>query len=51
VIEVPLAELVDGDNSVRFGTLNITSGYPNSVTNLDLLIDFDLGLIFADGFD
>jgi len=51
VIDLPLDELVDGDNSVRFGTFDITSGYPNSVTNLDLLIDFDIGLIFANGFD
>ncbi len=50
-IDIPLAELIEGDNRVRFGTLSISSGYPNAVTNLDLLIDFDLGLIFADGFD
>jgi hypothetical protein len=50
-IDVPLAELVDGDNSVRFGTLNISSGYPNAVTNLDLLIDFEPDFVFANGFE
>jgi hypothetical protein len=50
-IDVPLAELVNGDNAVRFGTLNISSGYPNAVTNLDLLIDFDANFLFANGFE
>lgn len=50
-IDVPLAELVDGDNSVRFGTLNIESGYPNAVTNLDLVVDVDYGRVFADSFE
>jgi hypothetical protein len=50
-IDVPLSELVDGDNSVRFGTLNIGSGYPNAVTNLDLVIDVDLGVVFASSFE
>ena len=30
---------------------NISSGYPNAVLNLDLLIDFDLGRIFASSFE
>mgnify|MGYP006870798829 CR=1 FL=1 len=50
-IEVPLAELVNGDNSVRFGTLNIESGYPNAVTNLDLVLDVDYGVVFANSFE
>jgi len=50
-IDVPLSELVNGDNSVRFGTLNIESGYPNAVTNLDLVIDVDLGVVFANSFE
>jgi hypothetical protein len=50
-IEVPLSELVNGDNSVRFGTLHISSGYPNAVTNLDLLLDIDPTEIFTNGFD
>jgi hypothetical protein len=50
-IDVPLSELVDGDNTVRFGTLHISSGYPNAVTNLDLLLDTDPAFIFDDGFD
>jgi hypothetical protein len=50
-IDVPLSELVDGDNAVRFSTLNISSGYPNAVTNLDLLLDTDPAFIFDDGFD
>ena len=50
-IDVPLSELVDGDNSVRFGTLHISSGYPNAVTNLDLLLDTDPEFIFDDGFE
>ena len=50
-IDVPLSELVDGDNTVRFSTLNISSGYPNAVTNLDLLLDTDAAFIFDDGFD
>jgi hypothetical protein len=49
-IEVPLAELVDGDNAVRFSTLNIESGYPNAVLNLDLVIDVGADFLFADGF-
>jgi len=36
---------------VRFSTLNISSGYPNAVTNLDLLLDTDPAFIFDDGFD
>ena len=50
-IDVPLSELDEGDNSVRFSTLNIHSGYPNAVVNLDLLIDFDADPVFANGFD
>jgi len=50
-IDVPVSELVDGDNAVRFSTLNISSGYPNAVTNLDLLLDTDPAFIFDDGFD
>ena len=50
-IDVPLSELVEGSNSVRFGTLNISSGYPNAVTNLDLLIDFEPMLLFGSGFE
>jgi hypothetical protein len=50
-IDVPLSELVDGDNTVRFGTLNISSGYPNAVINVDLLIDFDPDLTFRDSFE
>jgi hypothetical protein len=50
-IDVPLSELVDGSNAVRFGTLNISSGYPNAVTNIDLLIDFDLGVVLQDSFE
>lgn len=50
-IDMPLSELVNGDNRVRFSTLNISSGYPNAVTNLDLLIDFDLGVVFSNSFE
>jgi hypothetical protein len=50
-IDVPLSELVDGNNSVRFGTLGISSGYPNAVTNLDLLIDFEPMLLYGSGFE
>ena len=50
-IDVPLSELVEGDNAVRFGTLNIESGYPNAVTNLDLVIDVDYGVVFANSFE
>jgi len=50
-IDIPLAQLREGDNSVRFSTLNIESGYPNAVTHLDLLIDFDADEIFADSFE
>lgn len=50
-IDVPISELVNGDNSVRFSTLNISSGYPNAVVNVDLLIDFDLGILFANSFE
>jgi hypothetical protein len=50
-IDVPVSELVDGDNTVRFSTINISSGYPNAVTNLDLLLDTDPAFIFDDGFD
>ncbi len=50
-IDIPLSELVDGNNGVRFSTLNISSGYPNAVTNLDLLIDFDPDFLFANGFE
>jgi hypothetical protein len=46
----PLGELIEGDNKVRFATLNIESGYPNAVLNLDLLIDTEPDLLFADGF-
>ena len=50
-IDVPVSELVAGDNTVRFSTLNISSGYPNAVTNLDVLLDTDPAFIFDDGFD
>ncbi len=50
-IDLPLAELRDGDNTVRFSTAHIGSGYPNAVTNLDLLIDFDPQRVFADSFE
>ena len=50
-IDISLAELADGDNAVRFSTLNISSGYPNAVTNLDLLLDLDPEFLFGDGFD
>ncbi len=50
-IDVPISELVEGNNAVRFSTLNISSGYPNAVTNLDLLIDFDLGVLFSNSFE
>jgi hypothetical protein len=50
-IDVPLSELVEGDNQVRFSTLNIESGYPNAVVNLDLLIDIDPDVVFENGFD
>ncbi|MEO8672763.1 MAG: hypothetical protein ABI411_15705 [Tahibacter sp.] len=49
-IDIPLSELVEGSNSVRFSTLNISSGYPNGVTNLDLLIDADGDFVFGTGF-
>lgn len=50
-IEVPLSELVEGDNSFRFSTRDLASGYPNAVANLDLLIDFDLQRVFGDSFE
>jgi hypothetical protein len=50
-IDIPLSELVEGNNTVRFSTLNISSGYHNAVTNLDLLIDFDLGIVFGNSFE
>jgi hypothetical protein len=50
-IDLPLAELREGDNSVRFATAHIESGYPNAVVNLDLLIDFDLQRVFFDSFE
>jgi hypothetical protein len=50
-IDIPLSELQVGDNTIRFSTLNIESGYPNAVTNVDLLIDFDPDPVFRDGFD
>lgn len=50
-IDLPLAELRDGDNEVRFSTSHIGSGYPNAVLNLDLLIDFDLQRVFSDSFE
>jgi hypothetical protein len=50
-IDLPLSELHEGDNQVRFATAHIGSGYPNAVTNLDLLIDFDPQRVFADSFE
>ncbi len=50
-IDIPVSELVEGNNTVRFSTLNISSGYPNAVLNLDLLIDFDLGIVFGNSFE
>ncbi|MDC8016232.1 hypothetical protein [Tahibacter soli] len=50
-IDVPLAELVNGDNAVRFSTLNIESGYPNAVLNLDLVIDFGVNFLRMDGLE
>jgi hypothetical protein len=50
-IEVPLAELVEGDNTVRFSTVEIESGYPNAVLNLDLVVDGEADALFADGFE
>jgi hypothetical protein len=50
-IDLPLSELREGDNTVRFATAHIGSGYPNAVTNLDLLIDFDLQRIWANSFE
>jgi hypothetical protein len=50
-IDVPLSELREGDNEVRFATVHIGSGYPNAVVNLDLLIEFDPQRVFADSFE
>jgi len=50
-IDVPLSELVEGANTVRFSTLNISSGYPNAVTNIDLVIDVNPDIIYRNGFD
>jgi hypothetical protein len=50
-IDLPLNELVEGDNTIRFSTRDLASGYPNGVLNLDLLIDFDLARVFANSFE
>jgi hypothetical protein len=50
-IDLPLSQLVEGDNVFRFSTREIASGYANAVTNLDLLIDFDPQRVFGDSFE
>jgi hypothetical protein len=50
-IDVPLGELREGDNTFRFSTRELASGYPNAVANLDLLIDYDLQRVFGDSFE
>lgn len=50
-IDLPLSELVEGDNTLRLSTRDLASGYPNAVVNVDLLVDFDLQRVFADSFE
>lgn len=38
MIEVPLADLVDGENTLEFVTLNVSTAYPPVVANIDLVL-------------
>ena len=50
-IDLPLAELQEGNNVFRFSTRALASGYSNAVLNLDLLLDVDLGQLLVDSFE
>jgi hypothetical protein len=39
VVEVPIGELVAGDNTVEFATVNSPGGYPTVVANIDLILE------------
>lgn len=39
VIEIPVAELVDGANTVDISTVNVQQGYLSIVSNVDLILD------------
>jgi hypothetical protein len=38
IIDVPLADLVAGDNVLELATMNVPRGYPPAVSNLDLVL-------------
>jgi hypothetical protein len=38
VIDVPVADLVPGDNTLELLTQNIPRGYPPAVSNIDLVL-------------
>jgi hypothetical protein len=38
MLEVPLADLVAGDNTVEFVTANVPQSYPPAVANVDLIL-------------
>jgi hypothetical protein len=38
MLDVPLAELVEGDNTLEFVTVNVPQGYPPAVSSIDLIL-------------
>jgi hypothetical protein len=38
MLEVPVADLVAGDNTIEFGTANVPQSYPPAVANVDLIL-------------
>jgi hypothetical protein len=38
MLDIPLADLVQGDNTLEFVTLNVARGYPPVVQNIDLVL-------------
>ena len=41
VVDVPLADLVSGKNTLEFVAVNHPGGYPLGIANVDLILDAD----------
>ncbi len=52
-IDVPLSDLVSGDNTVEFATTNVTNsfGFSSAVLSVDLIVQSISGPIFREGFE
>ncbi len=52
-IDVPLSDLVPGDNTIEFATTNVTNsfGFPSAVLGIDLIVQSIPSHIFREGFE